>query len=105
MGWSWQVPTRFQIKKYEPDNMIRYLKYLKWVGQQLWDKLKFLDEAHVVLHELHKKKFWGWMAKELGSRQIHSEKLLPLLQFSPPSNLWSQWLCRGEQSPTHNGIS
>ena len=90
MGWSWQVPTQFQIKKYEPDNMIRYLKYLKWVGQQPWDKLKFLNEAHVVSRELHKKKVLGlvgqrtWLQANTLQEASASVTILTALEPSEP---------------------
>ena len=48
MGWSWRVPTRFQIYKYTIDNMVRYADYLTVVQTIPWSRLKFADEAHIV---------------------------------------------------------
>jgi hypothetical protein len=31
MGWSWKVPTNFQIAKYNSHNIARYLAFLEWV--------------------------------------------------------------------------
>jgi len=59
MGWSWKVPTTFQISKYTVANMSRYVHYLQWVSRVPWSKLKFLDESHIVSKQLHNRKVLG----------------------------------------------
>jgi hypothetical protein len=46
--WSWKNVEYKQTHKYKPENIARYGKYLLWVAEQDWKKLKFLDEAHFV---------------------------------------------------------
>jgi len=59
LGWSWKIPTAFQIKKYTVDNMTRYLDYIRSIQQIDWDRIHFLDESHIVPRRLHKKRVFG----------------------------------------------
>lgn len=56
LGWSWRIPTGFQIQKYTLRNMARYLDYIRGIQKIPPPKIKFLDEAHIVSKDLHKKK-------------------------------------------------
>jgi hypothetical protein len=31
MGWSWKVPTAFQIAKYSQTNLVHYIDFLEWI--------------------------------------------------------------------------
>lgn len=46
--WSWKVPSRVQVLKFTLENIITYAAFA--VGMQYldWNKLKFLDESHIV---------------------------------------------------------
>lgn len=59
MGWSWKVPTRFQIQKYNTRNLLRYFNYLDGVQLIPMEKLKFADESHIVSKNLTKRKVLG----------------------------------------------
>jgi len=52
MGWSWTIPTKFQIEKYTLDNMEIYFDYITSVPLIDWNRLKFLDEGHFVSRQL-----------------------------------------------------
>ena len=44
-GWTLKVPIRFQLNKFRPENILRYINYavaVTWVDPR---RLKFLDEA------------------------------------------------------------
>jgi len=47
------------LNKFKPKNLNRYLDYIIAVQDIDWNKLVFLDEAHVVSRTLHKKKVLG----------------------------------------------
>lgn len=60
MGWSWKVPTRFQIAKYSVVNLERYVDYLEWVQSvEDWTQLKYCDESHIVPQKLTSRKVLG----------------------------------------------
>jgi len=60
LGWTWRIPTTFQLSKYNTWNMSRYVSYLLWIATVPdWKKLKFLDESHIVSKELHSRKVLG----------------------------------------------
>jgi len=52
MGWSWKIPTKFQIQKYTVENMEIYVDYITTVPLIDWNRLKFLDEGHFVSRQL-----------------------------------------------------
>lgn len=47
-GYSWHKRVPVQINKFTPLNMTRYVDYYLWVMQQPLERLKFLDECHIV---------------------------------------------------------
>jgi len=57
--WSWKCPDRKQVDKYKPENIEYYATYLYLVKDIPWKSLKFLDEAHFVPKDLHKRKVIG----------------------------------------------
>lgn len=59
MGWSWKIPSKFQINKYKLSNMIRYVLYLENIQNIPEHKIKFLDESHIVSKDLTKRKVLG----------------------------------------------
>jgi hypothetical protein len=86
MGWSFKVPTSFQINKYSLRfyffslffkegllisfllfrNLERYVAYLEWVRSiDDWTKLKFLDESHFVSRELTTSRVWGFQSSRV----------------------------------------
>lgn len=65
MGWSWKVPTRFQIHKYNTHNLLRYFTYLDGVQQIPFEKLKFADESHIISKNLTKRKVLGLKAHRI----------------------------------------
>lgn len=69
MNWSWKIPTRFQIYKYDVDNIERYFSYLEWVQSQDWTKLKFLDESHFVPKDLGHRKVCGMKNQRVYTRE------------------------------------
>lgn len=52
LGFSWKVPTRFQTAKYTMNNIDIYLNFLEVVQKISWQRLKFLDESHIVDNQL-----------------------------------------------------
>jgi transposase len=49
MGWSWKVPTKFQIAKYQPKILLRYVDFIEWIQSvEDWTHLKFCDESHII---------------------------------------------------------
>jgi len=52
MGWSWKVPTVFQLLKYTFDNLVKYAHYLTEIRKVPLSKLKFADEAHFVYKDV-----------------------------------------------------
>jgi len=59
IGWTWRVPTRFQIHKYTLTNITRYVHYLTVVQTIPWNCLKFVDEAHIVSKQLTNRRVLG----------------------------------------------
>jgi hypothetical protein len=46
-GWTWKVPVRCQIAKFSPQNIGIYIHYTIAVSHLPWDRIKFMDEAHL----------------------------------------------------------
>jgi len=59
LRWSWRIPTKVQINKFSQQNLLRYAVYIDSIQSIPWDKLKFMDEAHIVSRSLSKKKVLG----------------------------------------------
>lgn len=59
MGWSWKVPCKFQINKYNQANMLYYVDYLLGIQLAPLEKLKFADESHIVSKNLGTSHCWG----------------------------------------------
>ncbi len=57
--WSWRVPSRFQTYKYTFSNLFYYCEFLKAVQDIPMQKLKFIDEGHIVSKDLGRKKVLG----------------------------------------------
>lgn len=73
MGWSWKVPCKFQINKYNQANMLYYVDYLLGIQLAPLEKLKFagmitmsifahwcIDESHIVSKNLGTSHCWGF---------------------------------------------
>jgi hypothetical protein len=69
MNWSWKIPTRFQIHKYNIANIERYFTYVEWIQNQEWSKLKFLDESHFVPKDLGHRKVCGMKNQRVYTRE------------------------------------
>lgn len=69
MGWSWRVPNRFQTNKYTYVNLLYYCSYLQTIQNIPLEKLKFVDEAHVVSRELGTSKVLGLVGKRTYTRE------------------------------------
>jgi transposase len=69
LGWSFKVPVRFQIYKYNLSNIIYYIDYLDVISTFPWNQLKFVDEAHVVSRELVQKRVLGLIGKRTYVRE------------------------------------
>jgi hypothetical protein len=66
IGWSWKVPTNFQLAKYSLKNVARYLSFIEWIqGVVDWSKLKFCDEAHIVPQKIGNQKVLGLVNKRV----------------------------------------
>jgi len=78
MGWSWKVPSRFQIYKYNISNMIRYIDYIEEIQQIPFHRLKFFDESHFIPKKLTARKILGMKS----SRVYLKEKTLNELHAS-----------------------
>lgn len=52
LGWSWRVPTKFQLHKYSASNMAYYCTYLQAIQAIPLEKLKFVDESHIISRDL-----------------------------------------------------
>jgi hypothetical protein len=63
------VPTKFQIYKYTYKNLIYYTEYIKGVLEIPFEKLKFIDEAHIVSRELTNKKVYGLVGKRVYTKE------------------------------------
>jgi len=59
LRWSWRIPTRVQLNKFTAENMWHYIHHLDAIQDIEWNRLVYLDEAHVVSRSLHKKKVLG----------------------------------------------
>lgn len=66
MGWSSRVPVSFQIQKYTPDNLARYVQYLTWI-QALPDLsiIKFADESHFTRKVYKGHRMWGMKNRKI----------------------------------------
>jgi hypothetical protein len=58
-GWRWKKPVRRQIEKYSMQNIEKYLCFLAGVSDIPMERLKFLDEAHFVSKDLHRRQAMG----------------------------------------------
>jgi len=89
IGWTWRVPTRFQIHKYTLNNIVRYTHYLTVVQGIQWKHLKFIDEAHVVSKQLTSRRVLGLKNSRTWTREStihHAHATLTLLtSLSTPS--------------------
>jgi hypothetical protein len=54
LGWRWNVPTVFQLKKYTLFNINRYLNYVYSIKKIPWNRIKFVDESHIVTRKINK---------------------------------------------------
>jgi hypothetical protein len=59
LGWTWRIPVAFQVHKYRRANIARYLDHLQGIREVDPTRVKFLDEAHVVSKDLHKRRVLG----------------------------------------------
>jgi hypothetical protein len=59
MGWSWRVPTRFQIYKYTLANLEYYVDFIEAIRYIPAHKLKFADESHIVSKHLNTRRVLG----------------------------------------------
>lgn len=69
LGWSWRVPTKFQIHKYSFANLNYYSSYLQFIQTIPLDMLKFADEAHIVSRDLSKKRVLGVIGKRTYTKE------------------------------------
>lgn len=58
-NWSWKIPSRTQIRKYTPENILYYINWVKQCTRLNWYKAKFLDESHFVDKDLYKRRVVG----------------------------------------------
>ena len=58
-NWNWKRPVRRQIEKYSRTNIERYLGFLYGISSIPFEKLKFLDEAHFVSKDCHRRTALG----------------------------------------------
>jgi len=85
--WSWKVPTRFNINKYSPDNIERYINYILWIQNKPWLKIKYLDECHFVSRHVHKKLGIGPVGKRITVvKSCHIKENYSLTALSTLSN-------------------
>lgn len=69
MGWSWKVPTTFQVAKYSLANMERYVAFLEWIQSiDDWTRLKFCDESHIIPRKLSQRKVLGIVNQRVYNR-------------------------------------
>jgi len=68
-GWSWKIPVRFQLQKYTPHNLHRYLDYVTALQTIDITKLRFLDEAHFVSKQLTTGKVLGLVNHRVWMKQ------------------------------------
>ena len=69
LGWSWRVPNRFQTNKYSYSNLLYYCAYVQTLQTIPLEKLKFVDEAHVVSRELGTSRVLGIVGKRTYVRE------------------------------------
>jgi len=75
MRWSWRIPTRVQLNKFNRKNLEQYAHYVHCVQDIPWDKLKFADEAHVVEKQVNKRKVLGVVGNRtwVTDRSLHGK--------------------------------
>jgi len=88
--WSWKVPSHVQINKFSQENMEYYYHYVNWVLSQNPEKLKFVDESHIVPKSVRRNKVLGvinqrvWLqAKDLNEKHC-SVTLISSIVNDPP---------------------
>lgn len=54
--WTWRIPTRIQLHKYSIANKKNYAHYISSIMQVPVEKIKYMDEAHVVERQINKRK-------------------------------------------------
>ena len=69
LGWSWRVPTRFQTNKYTYSNLLYYCAYIQTIQTIPFEKLKFVDEAHVVSKDFGNSRVLGLVGKRTYTRE------------------------------------
>lgn len=72
LGWSWRIPNRFQIHKYTVANISYYSSFLTTLQEIPMERIKFVDECHIVSKDLVNKKVLGLV----GKRSFTSERTL-----------------------------
>jgi hypothetical protein len=102
MGWSWKVPTNFQIAKYNSHNIARYLAYLEWVQSiEDWSTLKFCDESHIVPHKIGNRKVLGLVNQRVYTRDStlnQASSSITVMTFLDPDQLIPLWVDYREES-------
>lgn len=54
--WSWRVPTRVQLNKFSLANKKYYAHFIASIMDIPVDRIKYMDEAHVVERVINKRK-------------------------------------------------
>jgi len=75
LRWSWRIPSHVQIHKFRDDNLERYAHHVAAIQHIPWDRLKFLDECHVVPRKLRKRKVLGLIGQRtwIKVRDLHQK--------------------------------
>jgi len=73
--WSWKIPTLVQLNKFSPKNKQAYAHYLASVLNIPVEKLKFMDESHVVERHLSKRKVLSMVNERrwISDRSLHGK--------------------------------
>jgi transposase len=88
LGWNWRVPTRFQINKYSFNNLYYYTQYIESITKLPFEKIKFVDESHVVSKDLHSKRILGIKGRRRWTKEnsLHQPSLSLTLLTSLSNN-------------------
>jgi len=57
--WSYRIPERKQLLKYTKANILYYGTYITSIYNIPWERLKFVDEAHFISKDLHRRRAIG----------------------------------------------
>lgn len=57
--WSWRKPTIQQLKKFTPDNITYYARWITLIPLIPLERIKFCDESHFVSQQLHRSQVIG----------------------------------------------